>query len=233
MRRLIYVPIIHTDPDLGELLEGIEERARAVVGERGWQKHKEVVHLYWQAIADYWAGQDVLGLKIFQDGMPVDGEVGHNIVKSLANEDSINYKIIEQLMEKGAALVKTEDPELVKEEYFLTRKLIEEKSLAARAGAVFRYRRQKDRLLRARDAYIVKSIDENLKEGETGVCFLGAYHQLLPGLPNNIEVIALKDPQKVREYYQKLTSNKPEEQVNKLGRYLTMPITREAGEYYE
>ncbi len=162
--------------------------------------------------------------------MPVDGEIGNNIVKALAGEGSINHKIIEQLMERGATLVKTEDPELIKKEYVLTRALVNGKSLASTMMATFQYRRQKDRLLRARDAYIAKRINENLSEGETGLCFLGAYHQLLPLLPGDIEVIALKDPEKVKEYYQKVTSNVSEEVLDKLGRYLVMPITVEIGE---
>jgi hypothetical protein len=230
MRRLIYVPIIHTDPELGSLAEGIEERAKAVVGSSNLQKHKEVVRLYWQAIADYWEEKNVSGLKIFQDGIAADGMVGKNIVKSLADKGSINHKIIEQLMEKGAELIKTEDPELLKEEYFLTRELIERKSLLGSLWALVRYRSQKDKLLKARDTYIVKRIDESLGEGETGVCFLGAYHQLLPNLPKDIEVITLKDPQKVREYYQKFMSKRWEKEVDDLGTYLMTPITIELGE---
>ena len=54
MKRLVYVPIIHTDQELGTLAEGIEERAKRVVGESNWQQHKEVVRRYWQEIANYW-----------------------------------------------------------------------------------------------------------------------------------------------------------------------------------
>jgi len=233
LRRLIYIPIIHTDPDLGKLVEGIEERAKAVVGGSNWQKHKEVVRLYWQEIANYWEGKNVPGLKIFQDGMPIGGTVGETIVKSLANEGSINYQIIEQLMEKGAELMKTEDPELLKEEYFLTRELIKRKSFLSSLLTLFRYRWRKDKLLKGRDTYIVKSINEGLEEGETGVCFLGAYHQILPNLPKDIEVITLKNPRKVRAYYQKVTSKKREEEVDKLGSYLTMPIEIKPGEQYD
>ena len=233
MRRLIYVPIIHTDADLGSLAEEIEDRTKAVVGDINRQKHKEVVQLYWQEIADYWNRKNVSGFKIFQDGMVADGKVGENIVKSLADKGSINYKIIEQFMEKGAELIKTEDPESLKEEYFLLRELTQRKSFLSSLWALFRYRWRKDKLLKARDTYIIKRINESLKEDETGVCFLGAYHQILPNLPKDIEVIMLKDPQKVREYSQKFTSKKWEEEVNKLGHYLTTPIKIKLGEKYD
>jgi hypothetical protein len=229
VRRLIYLPIIHSDPDLGKLVEGIEERAKAVVGGDNWQKHKEVVRLYWQEIANYWEGKNVSGLKIFQDSMAADGVVGESTVKSLAEKGSINYKIIEQLMEKGAILVKTEDPELLKEEYFLTRELTERKSVLGSLSALFRYRRRTGTLLQARDRYIIKRINESLGEGETGVCFLGAYHQVWSNLPKDIEVISLKDAEKVREYDQKFTSNRWEKEVDMLGSYLTEPIKIEIG----
>jgi hypothetical protein len=229
MRWLIYVPIIHTEADAGELAGGIEEQAEAVVGGDNWQKHKEVVRRYWQAIADYWEGKNVADFKIFQDGLPVDGEVGENIVKSLAEKGSINHMIVMRLMQQGAQLVKTEDPELVKEEYVLTRELIEKKSSPGKFTALFRYRQRKDRLLRARDRYMVKRINESLVEGETGICFLGAYHQVWSSLPKDIAVITLKDPQKVKEYYQKFTSNRWEKELDTLRSYLTAPIIIETG----
>jgi hypothetical protein len=197
MRRLIYVPIIHTAADLGSLAEEIEERTKAVFGDADWQKHKEAVNLYWQEIYDYWEQQNIPGLKIFQDGMPVDGLAGENIVKSMAHNGSINYKIVEQLIDKGAKLVQTEDAELLKEEYFLTRDLTKSDPTSISPQALSQYKSRKDWLLKARDTYIARRIDENLEDGETGVCFLGAGHQILSRLPKTIEVITLKDPEKV------------------------------------
>jgi hypothetical protein len=227
------VPVIHTEADLGELAAGIEEQAKAVVGANNWQKHREVVRLYWQEIAGYWEGKNVAGLKIFQDGLPVDGALGKKIVKSLADDGSINHKLIDQLMEQGAELVKTEDPELLKEEYFLTKELTKRKSTLASLWTLFRYRLRKDKLLKARDAYISKSIAESLEDGEVGVCFLGAYHRILASLPKDIEVTTLKDPEKVKEYAQKYTSKQWESEVNKLGAYLITPIETNPGENYE
>ena len=228
MRKLLYIPIIHNEADLGSLAKGVEERAKALIGASSWQKHQEIVRLYWQAIANYWNGKDVAGLKIFQDAMPTDGEVGQKIVQSLAANGSINHQIIVQLVERGAKLIKTEDAALLKEEYFLTKELAEKKSDSFRCLA--HYKEQKDRLLKARDAYISKSINESLQEGETGVCFLGAEHRIAPNLVRDIDVVALKDPEKVRAYAQKYSSKQWEGEVDRLGRYLIAPIQREAGE---
>jgi len=230
MRRLIYVPIIHSEADLGGLAEGIEERAKAVVGGINWQRHKDIVGLYWQRIADYWEGRDVLGCKIFQDAMVINGAVGENIVRDLANSGSINYKIVEQLLARGAKLVKTEDSVLLREEYFLARKLAERKPLLITLQALLHYKWRKGKILKARDAYIVKSINKSLEADETGICFLGAYHQILPDLPKDIRVISLKDPQKVKAYSQKFMHKKWESEANQLGEYLITPIERKPGE---
>ena len=112
----------------------------------------------------------------------------------------------------------------------MTRELTKKKSILGNLWALFRYRWRKDKLLKARDTYISKRIDESLGEGDRGVCFLGAYHQILPNLAKDIEVIALKDPEKVREYYQKFVSKRWEGEVDKLSAYLTTPIKIEPGE---
>lgn len=224
MRRLIYIPIIHTDPDLGQLAEGVEEQAKKVVGNENWQKHKEAVRRYWREIENFWSQKKVSGFKIFQDGVVANGMIGKKIVRELVKKGSINHWIIEQLIEKGAVLVKTEDAELLKEEYFLTRELIKRKSFLGGLLAFLHYKWRKDKLLVERDAYIIKRINESLQEGETGICFLGAYHQVLSSLPKDIKVVLLKDPEKVKEYYQKFTTHIWEGEVNDLSHYLTKPI---------
>lgn len=233
MRRLIYVPIIHAGPDLGTLAAGIEERATAVVSSSNWQKHKEVVRLYWQAIADYWEEENISGFKIFQDGMPVGGSNGKNIVKDLAAQGSINYMIVDRLLEKGAVLVRTEDPDLLKKEYLLTSALMKSKTFFGSLLALLRYRWRKNGLLKARDIHIIQSINTGLGEEETGICLLGANHQVLPCLPKDIDVATLKDPEKVRAYSQKYTLKKWEDEVNVLGSYLTAPIKITPGEAHE
>ena len=97
MRRLIYVPIIHTNTDLGSLAQGLEIKAKKAVKATSWRKHKSIVENYWAEIARYWENKNVSGFKIFQDGMPTNGTVGQKIVTDLAKKGSINYKIVKQL----------------------------------------------------------------------------------------------------------------------------------------
>ena len=224
MRRLIYVPIIHSGPDLGTLAANLEERAEAVLKRDDWQMHKEVVQRYWQAIANYWEGRDVSGYKIFQDGMPADGIIAQQIIRDMAEQGSINHQILEQLVERGAEIVKTENPRLLKEEFLLAGALAKKASLLKTLVALLRYRWRKGRLLRARDRFIARSINSSLHDGETGICFLGASHQVTGDLAKDISVIALKDPAKVRAYFQKFMSKTRRREAKRLGAYLTMPI---------
>jgi hypothetical protein len=224
MRRLIYVPIIHLEADLGGLAAEIEERAEALVGKESWQRHQEVVRLYWCRIAEYWQRTDVAGFKIFQDTMMINGVVGMDMVQNLASSGSMNYKLVDQMLARGARLVKTEDPLLLREEYTLTRKLAEKQSLVASLQTLLRYKWQKGRLLQARDAYIASSIDRNIAEHETGVCFLGAQHQVVESLPADIQVTFLKDPQKVKAYTQKYLQKKWEMEALQLAEYLMAPV---------
>lgn len=232
MRRLIYIPIIHLNPDLGSLKRSFKRRAKKLIGTDNWQKHEEVINRYWLSIENFWKEKKVLGFKIFQDSLAANGSLGKQIIHDLAEKGSINYRIIRQLVEKGAKLVKTEDADLLKEEYFMTKELIKKKSFLGALFAFLNYRLRKDTLLTKRDAYIIRRIDENLKEEETGICFLGAYHKVLPSLPKDIKVIALRDPGKVKEYYSRLTNDYRRGVVNDLGRCLTKPIKIHLGNNY-
>lgn len=233
MRKLIYVPIIHTNPDLGSLAQDLEIKAKKAVKAISFRKHKSIVENYWAEIARYWKNKNVSGFKIFQDGMVTNGIVGQKIVVDLAKKGSINYKIVKQLMEKRAILMKTEDPDLLKEEYFLTKALVNEKSFLGSLFAFLRYKWRKGGLLEGRDNYITKRIDESLQEGETGICFLGAYHQMVQKLPSDFTVVYLKNPKKIKEYYQKLTSHSRDGEINRLGRWLAEPIKIPLGKEYD
>lgn len=225
MRKLVYVPIIHTSSDMGSLAQDLEIKAKKTVKATSWEKHKAIINNYWVEIARYWKNKNVSGFKIFQDGMPVNGKVGKKIVVDLAKKGSFNYKIIEQLMKQGAILMKTEDQALLKEEYFLTRALVKRGSFLGSLFALLHYKWRKGGLLAKRDNYIAKRIDEGLQEGETGICFLGAYHQIKKYLSQDIKVIYLYDPQKVKVYYQRLIAHDRYGQINWLGSQLIKPIT--------
>jgi len=158
--------------------------------------------------------------------LPIGGKVGQKLINKLAKTGSPNYKLLKELTSQGAVLQETEDPVLLKQEYQLTKKLVAKKSLLRALFSFFNYKFKKGRLLKARDSYIVRQINQKLEEGETGVCFLGAYHQVLPKLAKDIQIILLKDPDKIEEYFRDLSKKRKSETFKVLARYLSSPINQ-------
>ena len=69
--------------------------------------------------------------------------------------------------------------------------LLEAKSDEERKAAEARYNLVKDRLLEERDLFIARSIDSSLKEGETGLLFIGASHDVVSRIAKDIELKCL------------------------------------------
>lgn len=92
-------------------------------------------------------------------------------------------------------------------------------------GRIIKYKLVKNRLLNKRDKFIAKRINETLNQGERGIIFIGAYHNIKKRLPKDIRIIEIKDIEKVREYQKLLPFyNKNRERFEELGRYLISRI---------
>jgi len=63
-----------------------------------------------------------------------------------------------------------------------------------------------------------------LNDGETGILFIGAYHNVIPKLPEDIEIHEVKETRKVREY-QRLLPNPggDKKYFEQLAEYLVSP----------
>jgi len=83
-------------------------------------------------------------------------------------------------------------------------------------------------LLKERDEFIAKTINESLKEGETAVLFLGAFHNLVPKLAKDIKEIELKKKEKVAQYQKIYYLKTKEKEIKELSEYLAAPI-KESG----
>ena len=197
MRTLIYVPVIHTSADLGSLAGDVTKRGIADLGEEVWKEHQRTVEGFWDVITDYLTSVDASGMKIYQDGMVAEGEVGAAIVEEGLNLGSRNYQLVSRLLKRGAFLVKTEDFNLVKEERDRLLGITQAKSISKRLLAFIRYKLVKDRLLDKRDKFIAKRINETLNSNETGILFIGAYHNIKSRLPQDIQFKDIKETQKV------------------------------------
>lgn len=177
MRRLIHIPIIHTSADLGSLSRFVQAHYARVCGKASWNQREDVVKALW---SDIQTSIDALHLdvqktRIYQDGLPICG-FEEKIVRELAKAGSSNHQLILRLLDQGAILMGTEDSQLLIEEYEM-----QKLCLTQEAGKITAPNEQKehmDRVLKARDLFIANRIAATLQEGEVGLLFLGALHQL-------------------------------------------------------
>jgi len=223
VRELLYVPIIHMEPDLGSAASPIASKSASLFGEKRWAKHKESVARFWESIADFFATVDASTLKIYQDGLPADGTLGKRIIEEGAKRGSKNHQIVLNLMTRGAEIRKTEDTSLLQEEYEYITGLTHSKSVAEKTIASNKYKLRKNQLTKERDKFIAKTIDETLKEDETGALFMGSYHDILRYLPKDITVTQVKDQEKINAYFKALVSGGERKKFEQLAEYLASP----------
>jgi len=224
MKKLLYVPIIHMEADLGSVAAIVDKRSSQVCGRERWNQHKKVVSSFWDSIANYFARPSASNLKIYQDGLMIDGKLGKKIIEEGARKGSKNHKIVLKLMEKGAKIMKTEDIRLLKKEYDSLIKLSQTKSPIEKTLVYIGYKLRKNPLMEKRDKFIAERINETLKDGEVGVLFIGVYHNVLPRISRDIIVYQLKERSKVKAYFDELIRGKDEKKFSELAEYLVSPI---------
>jgi len=209
---------------MGTISSTIDKRSAEVCGRQRWEKHKQTVTTFWDHIEGYFKKPDARNLKIYQDGLMADGELGQKIIREVAGQGSRNYRIVLDLINNGGEIRKTEDIALLKEEYARILKLAQSKSLWERTTAYIGYKVHKDQLMEKRDRFIAKTINETLKEEEKAVLFIGAFHDVLPHFASDIAVEEIKNSEKVRDYFTLLVSGGNEEKFNQLAEYLMLKI---------
>lgn len=157
------------------------------LGRRRWEEYLAVVKGFWQAVrsALEHLGLDYQRVHLYQDGLPVCGRE-LELVRKAAAGGSQNHQLLLDMIGRGADLVGTEDPKLLLEEYRNVRagmgQRCEGRRLDESAGENSRYRQT----LAKRDAYIGRRIGESLRQGRTGIVFLGIMHEIAPYLPGDI-----------------------------------------------
>ncbi len=216
------MPIIHAGADLGSVASQVEERGRAMSGEEAWSEHKRTVAGFWEAIAWYFAGLDVRGYQIYQDGLAADGVLGMRIVEDAASKGSPNYQLIKRLVERGARIVKTEDVSIVLKEVEGIKNVANARTLAGKSWAVLKYELMKDKLLEERDRHIAHTINSTLERN--GILFIGAFHNVIPRLAEDIVVEEVKAREKVTEYQKSFFLRRKQARTEELAAYLVAAI---------
>lgn len=184
VRKLIYIPIVHTAVDLGSQEETVKEAHIARFGRASWLAHVRAVEELWTRLRERVLALplDYGAVRLYQDGLPACGKE-LEIVERLAGIGSRNHQLLLELVRKGATLMGTEDAAL----------LLEERERLLRAGMV-RSAPERwgislyDELLERRDAYIARTIAATLQAGEAGLLLAGALHRVVERLPPDIQV---------------------------------------------
>ncbi len=193
MRDLIIIPIVHSSIDMGSAKEGLEIDSMAKIGRDRWEENQRRIDNFWNEVE---GAIDALDLnyskvRVYQDGMPCGGELGGRIVREVADKGSRNYQIVRRLIEGGASLEATENPKMLLKEYEHIKRFADATTEKEKMEAELQYEQIKEKLLHDRDEFIARAVDSTLKDGETGVLFIGAAHDVASKLPQDIEVKGL------------------------------------------
>ncbi len=178
-RRLLIVPIVHTDAELGSEARAQREGFIARHGDRGWAEREAKIERYWLAVRDAVLALPIefAGVKIYQDSLP-DGPGAGKLVEDMARNGSPNHRLLERLQKRGAVILGTESLALLLEEY---------QAIKDRRASPELLRRSLD----ARDRYIARRVSETLAEGEIGILFIGAAHNVARFCDATIDVAVL------------------------------------------
>jgi hypothetical protein len=188
-RSLIYIPIIHTPSDMGEFKGTVQRLQTRMLGRRGLERNVSFIEKLWTRI-DKTVDQLILPyerVRIYQDGLPVCGREAE-IVADLARNGSRNHRILTRLCEKGATLMGTESSALLIEEYEMIKGILSSGQDEGSGSAATSQKVLSDSILRRRDTFIARRINETLLANETGILFLGMLHDLAAWLDQDIHV---------------------------------------------
>lgn len=190
VRRLIWIPIIHSPSDLGSVGELFRRLYVQRTSGKDWDQHIQTVDDAWERIrqAIEELHLDCGTVRVYQDGLP---QCGHEleIVKDLAASGSRNHQILLDLVARGATPVGTESPTLLLEEYQLARRSLARLAEDDAGGLTEEHHAERELVLEKRDRFIAGRVNETLKVGEVGLVFLGLLHTLERFLPPDIEMV--------------------------------------------
>lgn len=188
-RQLIQIPIIHTQADLGSISDSVRQLYVRTVGRNEWERRVKVVDEMWICIREEIERLHLPygKVRLYQDGLPNCGRE-QEMASELAQAGSENYRIVMELMGKGAELTGTESPELLMREYEFAKEVVNSLGSGKTKDLAQRQRELSGLMLEKRDRYIADRIDKTLRVGEIGLIFLGMLHSLADYLPADIQV---------------------------------------------
>jgi hypothetical protein len=167
---------------MGSLAEPLKKEYIKKYGMHKWEQHLKKINDLWTGIEERLNQKNLRynQVRVYQDGLPVCGKE-LQIVQDIADSGGRNHQLLLKLIHEGATLMGTEDPALLIKEYQLIKNAAALKGGKKGADGRSNY-------LAERDVFIANRIDKTLKDGETGVLFLGMLHKVDEKLPPDIVI---------------------------------------------
>ena len=191
-KKLLIVPIAHSEAEMGSLGAEISKIVEDAMGKDRRERHRKELSLFWEELKELLGrilkNVDMGDVKVYQDGIPTGGELGVKLVEECAANGSQNFQILLSLIRNGATLEKTEDTQLLKEEYEILKDIVSGKTDVERDTRAEKHKKRLYDLTEERDGYIAARIKESLGEGMLGILFIGATHNVSPYLAPEIDV---------------------------------------------
>lgn len=192
VKKLLLIPIIHSEKEMGSLKCDISEMIDRKFGKEKRDQHRRDVELFWEnlrgivnAILERLDGPSI---RIYQDGIPIGGEIGAKLIAMGAKDGIPNHQIVLSIIERGGVLEKTENPALLKEEYEIVRAIVNAKTDQEREALSEKNKKRLYELTIERDRYIAQRISESLGDGKYGILFIGATHNVAQYIQPDIEL---------------------------------------------
>ncbi|MFA4876988.1 MAG: hypothetical protein WC586_06210 [Methanoregula sp.] len=191
-KKLMLIPIVHSEKEMGSLKSDISEMIDRKFGKEKRDQHRKDVALFWDnlrtMVDTVLVNIDGSAVRIYQDGMPIGGEIGAKLIAMGAKDGIPNHQIVLSIIEHGGVLEKTESPALIKEEYEIIKSVVNAATDMEREALSEKFKHRLYELTLERDKFIAGRINESLRDGEFGMLFIGATHDVAPYISQDIDL---------------------------------------------
>ncbi len=179
MRTLLIAPVLHISVEMDTIQRLATKKGNSSLGTKLSEQHRQTISGYWENLSNCLKEIPIEGLKIYQDGMPTDGDAAKQIIEEAVKNGSENYRIVAELLGRGAEIMLTEDFQLVKREKELLLGFSGSSNAIKKLGVYLKYWFRKKSLMKKRDEFIANRINKTLDGDEKGILFIGELPTIL------------------------------------------------------
>lgn len=218
MRTLYYVPMIHSDEELGKLGPIIKTLREKICDQSAGNHNERVIEDLWKSIR-LWISQTIKGVEglvIYQDSMPAGPREKIRQLFNLVlaeHPQSPLFRLTKELLDLGAVLEGTEDPKLLVKRVTVYHEIYQAaekcQNLSDIQNFISKKVEEQDGLVLQADRFIAKRINETLPEGGRGILFMGHRHKVAEEIVKMRQTGLLSSPIEIHAL--KLTINEKRE----------------------